>query len=78
MALALNNLKKVDMPLNKETKPNQTNQIFMILVSVLTDLNNVSSDFQFFQYFFQACRDRSKCAIYNWYHIHPHFPQVFY
>ena len=24
MALALNNLKKVDMPLNKETKPNQT------------------------------------------------------
>ena len=25
MALALNNLKRVDMPLNKETKPNQTN-----------------------------------------------------
>ena len=24
MALALNNLKRVDMPLNKETKPNQT------------------------------------------------------
>ena len=24
MALALNNLKSVDMPLNKETKPNQT------------------------------------------------------
>ena len=24
MALAINNLKKVDMPLNKETKPNQT------------------------------------------------------
>ena len=24
MALALNNLKWVDMPLNKETKPNQT------------------------------------------------------
>ena len=23
MALALNNLKRVDMPLNKETKPNQ-------------------------------------------------------
>ena len=27
MALALNNLKIVDMPLNKETKTNQTNQI---------------------------------------------------
>ena len=26
MALALNNLQKVDMPLNKETKPNQPNQ----------------------------------------------------
>ena len=26
MALALNNLKRVDMPLNKQTKPNQTNQ----------------------------------------------------
>ena len=25
MALALNNLKRVDMPLNKESKPNQTN-----------------------------------------------------
>ena len=25
MALALNNLKRVDMPLNKETKPNQSN-----------------------------------------------------
>ena len=25
MALALNSLKRVDMPLNKETKPNQTN-----------------------------------------------------
>ena len=24
MTLALNNLKRVDMPLNKETKPNQT------------------------------------------------------
>ena len=24
MALVLNNLKRVDMPLNKETKPNQT------------------------------------------------------
>ena len=24
MALALDNLKRVDMPLNKETKPNQT------------------------------------------------------
>ena len=24
MALALNNLKRVDMPLDKETKPNQT------------------------------------------------------
>ena len=28
MALALNNLKRVDMPLNKETKPNQPNQTF--------------------------------------------------
>ena len=27
MALALNNLKRIDMPLNKETKPNQTIQI---------------------------------------------------
>ena len=27
MALALNNLKRVDMPLNKETKPNQTSLI---------------------------------------------------
>ena len=27
MALALNNLKRVDIPLNKETKPNQTNLI---------------------------------------------------
>ena len=26
MALALNNLQRVDMHLNKETKPNQTNQ----------------------------------------------------
>ena len=25
MDLALNNLKRVDMPLNEETKPNQTN-----------------------------------------------------
>ena len=25
MTLALNNLKRVDMPLNKETKPNQPN-----------------------------------------------------
>ena len=34
MALALNNLKRVDMPLNKETKPNQTNvnNIFLILL----------------------------------------------
>ena len=24
MALALDNLKRIDMPLNKETKPNQT------------------------------------------------------
>ena len=29
MALALNNLKRVDMPLNKETKPNQ---ILIVLV----------------------------------------------
>ena len=27
MALALNNLQKVDMPLNKETKPNQINTL---------------------------------------------------
>ena len=28
MALALNNLQKVDMPLNKETKSNQTLETF--------------------------------------------------
>ena len=32
MALALNNLKRVDMPLNKETKPNQ-NKTTRILMS---------------------------------------------
>ena len=32
MALALNNLKRVDMPLNKETKP--TNQILEIEISL--------------------------------------------
>ena len=30
MALALNNLKRVDMPLNKGTKPNQKNPIYLI------------------------------------------------
>ena len=30
MALALNNLKRVDMPLNKETKPNQTKPSYLL------------------------------------------------
>ena len=33
MALALNNLKRVDMPLNKETKPNQTYFILNVQVT---------------------------------------------
>ena len=37
MALALNNLKRVDMPLNKETKPNQTNH-FVVIYNVLSKL----------------------------------------
>ena len=40
MALALNNLKRVDMPLNKEAKPNQTEQIlgyYAYLAHILCD-----------------------------------------
>ena len=33
MAFALNNLQRVDMPLNKETKPKQTNIFLIILFS---------------------------------------------
>ena len=39
MALALNNLKRVDMPLNKETKPNQTN--CYRLTEPLDEYNNI-------------------------------------
>ena len=35
MALALNNLKRVDVPLNKETKLNQTNQIISLQITVI-------------------------------------------
>ena len=34
MALALNNLKRVDMPLNKETKPNQTYKVLLLWARV--------------------------------------------
>ena len=34
MASGLNNLKRVDMPLNKETKPNQTNIYMYVCVCV--------------------------------------------
>ena len=39
MALALNNLQRVDMPLNKETKPNQTKPY--VYTSNLSDLKNI-------------------------------------
>ena len=28
--------------------------------------------------FYQSFRNRSKCANYNWYHRHPHVPQLFF
>ena len=40
MALALNNLKRVDMPLNKETKPNNSYTIIWFQV-FLTNTNNL-------------------------------------
>ena len=36
-----------------------------------------SSDFHFFQSFFQAFGDRSKYTNYNWYHRHTHVPDFF-
>ena len=50
MALALNNLKKrVDMPLNEETKP-ETNQLqpeqrtFLVAVQAMSEMNRISQD----------------------------------
>ena len=35
-----------------------------------------SPNFQHFQPPFQALRESSKCASYNWYHSHPDVPQL--
>ena len=38
MALALNNLKRVDMPLNKETKPNQDLQRMILFTELFSNI----------------------------------------
>ena len=43
MALALNDLQRVDMPLNKETKPNQTVKWLQVLLCNTNNLIEHSS-----------------------------------
>ena len=59
--------------------------VFRTLLSTLADLNNaivlggpdLSSHIQFFQSFFKAFKDRSKCTNQNWYSSYSHVPQLF-
>ena len=57
--MALDNLKRVDMPLNKETKPNQTKPNFLMLLTlIIISINHLfAHSLNGFKYYYLSTMD---------------------